>query len=149
MQFDRLPDYLRWANRRMLDSMEKAPPLEPRAWEIATHLLEAESLWLDRLQARPSPPISWPTLTNPANLPPMIDRNASAYEQYISHLAGQNPTITYTNTKGQSFNNTAHDILAHVFSHGAYHRGQIAPLVKRANGTPAQTDYILFVRENQ
>ena len=148
MTFDKLPAYLRWANRRTLDSMQTAPNLEPRAWEIATHLLEAEWLWLERLQGRVCN-ISWPKQVNPAQLRDAVERNAVAYADYLARLANSNPPITYTNSKGESFTHLAQDILAQVFSHGAYHRGQIAMLVKRGGGQPAMTDYIFFIRETR
>jgi uncharacterized damage-inducible protein DinB len=147
MDFQNLPDYLRWANRRMLESMTTAPSLEPRAWEIATHVLEAESLWIERLHGRISAAHSWPAARSAAELSAFIERNAAAYADYISRLGDANPDITYTNSKGETFTNSARDMLAHVFSHGSYHRGQIAALVKRAGGTPVLTDYIFFVRE--
>jgi len=149
MNFHQLPDYLRWANTRMLESMKTAPTLEPRAWEIATHLLEAETLWIERLHGRVSSATSWPTARTPAELSNFIERNAAAYADYIARLGDSNPSVTYTNSKGETFTNYAHDMLAHVFSHGSYHRGQIAALIKRAGGTPVLTDYIFFVRETQ
>jgi uncharacterized damage-inducible protein DinB len=148
MNFTRLPDYLRWANRRTLDSMKSAPQLEARAWEIATHMLEAEWLWLQRLQGRVSN-ISWPKEVFPERLHDAVDRNAGAYAQYTERLGDSNPSITYTNSKGETFTNLAEDILAQVFSHGAYHRGQIAALVKRGGGAPAMTDYIFFIRDQK
>jgi len=39
------------------------------------------------------------------------------------------------------------DILTQVATHGAYHRGQIAKAIRRGGGTPADTDFIIFVRE--
>jgi uncharacterized damage-inducible protein DinB len=131
----------------MLESMKTAPALEPRAWEIATHLLEAEWLWLERMQGRVSN-ISWPKEVAPAELPRAVERNVAAYAKYLARLGNSNPVVTYTNSKGETFSNSAQDILAQVFSHGCYHRGQIAALVKRGGGNPMVTDFIFFVREN-
>ena len=147
MDFQNLPDYLRWANRRMLESMKTATTLEIRAWEIATHILEAETLWIERLHGRISSATSWPTARSAQELSDSIERNAAAYDDFIARLGDSNPAVTYTNSKGETFTNTAQDMLAHVFSHGCYHRGQIAQMVKRAGGTPVLTDYIFFARE--
>jgi uncharacterized damage-inducible protein DinB len=38
------------------------------------------------------------------------------------------------------------DMLLHVALHGAYHRGQIALLVRAGGSTPSPTDYIAFIR---
>ena len=147
MHFQKLPSYMRWANRRMLESMKTAPVLEERALEIATHVLEAESLWIERLHGRLSAAHSWPPARPAAELAEFMERNVAAYADYLARLGDSNPTVTYTNSKGETFTNSARDMLAHVFSHGCYHRGQIAMLIKRAGGTPVLTDYIFFVRE--
>src|SRR4051812_1773309 len=142
MDYRRLPDYLRWANGRMLESMKSAPQLEERAWEIAAHVVEAEALWLQRLEGRASSAISWPTGVNREELAGGVKRNAAAYGEYLARLGEADPSITYTNSKGETFTNSARDMLAQVFSHGCYHRGQIAMLIKRGGGTPVLTDYI-------
>jgi uncharacterized damage-inducible protein DinB len=143
----RFAEYLRFANNRMLDSMEAAPDLHPRAWEIAAHLLEAEAIWLDRLTGRDPTRQIWPSAVANKHLRDLVEANALAYEQYLHNLGPSNPTIEYTNSKGETFQNLLSDILAHVFSHGAYHRGQIASLVAKGAGQPAHTDYIVMVRK--
>jgi uncharacterized damage-inducible protein DinB len=56
-------------------------------------------------------------------------------------------SVSYKNTKGESWTSTIWDILTHVVVHSAYHRGQIASHM-RANGqTPAYTDFIHGVRQ--
>jgi uncharacterized damage-inducible protein DinB len=147
MNFQRLPDYLRWANRRMLEMIKTAPGLEPRAWEIAAHVLEAEWLWLQRLRGQLSSAISWPTKINRDELLNQMERNVAGYGDYLAKLGDANPQMTYTNSQGETFTNFAQDMLAQAFSHGCYHRGQIAMMVKRRGGTPQLTDYIFFVRE--
>jgi uncharacterized damage-inducible protein DinB len=93
--------------------------------------------------------ISWPKETHPDRLTNAVDRNAAAYAEFLARLGESNPPVTYTNSKGETFTNSASDILAQVFSHGCYHRGQIAALVKRGGGTPAMTDFIFFVRNQK
>jgi uncharacterized damage-inducible protein DinB len=145
--YPRFAEYLRFANNRMLDSMETAPDLHPRAWEIAGHLLEAEAIWLDRLTGRNPDHQLWPSAVANKHLRDLVEANALGYEQYLHNLGPSNPNIEYTNSKGERYQNMVSDILAQVFSHGAYHRGQIATLVAKAAGQPAQTDYIIMVRK--
>jgi uncharacterized damage-inducible protein DinB len=57
--------------------------------------------------------------------------------------------VKYQNTKGEKFENSIKDITTHVINHSTYHRAQIAQHIKRANGTPAVTDYIVYQREFQ
>src|SRR5258706_5748416 len=112
MNFERLPDYLRWANGRTLESMKTAPQIEPRAWEIATHLLEAEALWLDRLEGRVSN-ISWPKQVSPEKLPEAVERDAKAYADYFARLRDSNSAVTYTHSKSEKFTQFGHDNLGH------------------------------------
>ena len=45
--------------------------------------------------------------------------------------------------------NSIKDIATDVINYAMYHRTQIAQQVKRANRTPAITDYIVYQREFQ
>ena len=56
-------------------------------------------------------------------------------------------TVTYQNSKGATFETPVGEVLMHVFSHGVYHRGQIALALRQAGAEPINTDYITFVRE--
>src|SRR5436305_1941681 len=98
MNFNRLPNYMCWANTRMLNSMRTAPALEARAWEIATHVLEAETLWIERLHGRISSATSWPAARSAQQLADFIERNAAAYADTIGRLGDSNPAVTYTNS---------------------------------------------------
>jgi uncharacterized damage-inducible protein DinB len=55
--------------------------------------------------------------------------------------------IRYTNTKGQTFENSVRDILFHVANHTTHHRGQIVAAVRQVGGEPFASDFILFARE--
>jgi len=58
------------------------------------------------------------------------------------------PTSSNTSTqKGRSGAAAPTTILTHVVLHGAYHRGQIATIVRGSGETPAYTDYIHCVRQ--
>lgn len=48
--------------------------------------------------------------------------------------------------KGDSFSSTIEDILQHVITHSAYHRGQIAADLRTSGSTPAYTDFIHATR---
>ncbi len=55
--------------------------------------------------------------------------------------------ITYQNWQGQTFTNTLAEILLHLHSHSAYHRGQIAQEIRRRGNDFLDTDFILTVRK--
>jgi len=54
--------------------------------------------------------------------------------------------VQYRTTTGAPYENTVEEILTQVLLHGAYHRGQIALLVRQLDGQPAVTDFIAWVR---
>ncbi|MDX2133441.1 MAG: DinB family protein [Saprospiraceae bacterium] len=55
--------------------------------------------------------------------------------------------ISYTNTKGQAFENSVGDILFHVINHTTHHRGQIVAAVRAAGGEPFASDFIFYSRK--
>lgn len=145
--FQKLPDYLEWANRRTYQSLSalSAPP--PEALSKLHHLLAAEGVWLSRLCGEAPSGEIWPggSLAEAAEA---IARNVAGYRSFLQSLDPQalEQVVEYCNSKGERFRNSLQDILMHVIAHGNYHRGQIAMLVKGAGGTPAVTDYVFFAR---
>jgi len=62
-------------------------------------------------------------------------------------LAGdRDRVIKYQNSKGEPWSSTVDEILAHIVIHSAYHRGQIATVVRQGGQTPAYTDFIHAAR---
>ena len=54
----------------------------------------------------------------------------------------------YQSLDAGRFRSRVEDILAQLFGHSWYHRGQIAMLVRAAGGEPAVTDLIYWCRES-
>ncbi len=57
------------------------------------------------------------------------------------------PEFEYQSLDAGRFRNRVEDILAQLFSHSSFHRGQIAMLIRSAGGEPAVTDLIFWCRE--
>jgi uncharacterized damage-inducible protein DinB len=53
----------------------------------------------------------------------------------------------YQSLDAGRFRNRIEDILAQLFGHSSYHRGQIAMLVRAAGGQPAITDLVFWCRQ--
>jgi uncharacterized damage-inducible protein DinB len=138
----RLFAYNAWANREEIAVLRtmRAPQ---KALSILAHIIGAERLWLGRMAGDP-PTAVWPTLT--------IDECAQQIEELAREWSRVLPAldpgsiIQYTNSKGELWTSTAGDIVTHVAMHGAYHRGQIALLVREGGDVPAYTDFIHCVR---
>jgi len=137
-----------WANREVLDSLQalNAPP--ERSVKLLAHILSAERLWLERLLVQKQTLPVWPLATL-AQCKLEVDQLPGLWKNYLTALgeAGLARSLTYKNTKGESFSSQKQDILLHVVMHSAYHRGQIAADMRAAGFTPPYTDFIHAVRQ--
>jgi len=159
--FRRLFRYDDWANREALASLGGIASPPARSIKLLAHIVGAEWLWLARLEAGaihggpegPRPPqgiVVWPDLPL-AECGSQLTQLESSWEMLLRRATEDAllATVAYTNSKGEPWVNTVHDILMHVVMHSAYHRGQIAMDVRAAGHTPAYTDFIHAVRTNR
>jgi uncharacterized damage-inducible protein DinB len=145
-----LCNQLYWADDRLLAQLEAAGNPPAAAIRLYDHILNAERVWLTRLEGRDSSHL--PIWAEPDSLAGMQERHEalrSDFERYLSALDddGLDAEIEYRNQSGKTFRNTVRDILLHVAMHGQYHRGQINQLLRGAGLEPISVDYIVFVRE--
>jgi uncharacterized damage-inducible protein DinB len=144
-QFERLFSYDEWATREVLRVLPSAPP---RSVELLAHILSAERLWWERIHQQTQSIPVWPNFTLDE-----CERQAKEvselWREYLTKISeGElSQIILYKNTFGESWSNTVEDILMHVYTHSAYHRGQIATNIREAGGTPAYTDFIHSIRQ--
>jgi uncharacterized damage-inducible protein DinB len=140
--------YNAWANDEVLASLQRASPPPARCMKLISHILAAETVWLERLQhAKQSVPV-WPELTLEESRK-RARQLAQSWKGYVGRMSEADlaRTCDYTNTKGERWSSGTEDILMHVILHSAYHRGQIASDLRAAGFTPAYTDFIHAVRQ--
>ena len=144
----RLFAYDAWANREVLTGLQAADYPPPRALKFMGHILSAERLWLERLQQLKQTHPVWPNFRLEQCKMEAAELSG-LWDDYLISLgeAGLVSSITYKNTKGESFTSQRQDVLTHVVLHSAYHRGQIAADMRGAGLTPAYTDFIHAVRQ--
>jgi uncharacterized damage-inducible protein DinB len=109
------------------------------------HVLATERLWFARLTRSGEPVVVWPVVGLEACDP---EATARLWDHYLASRPVQDlqEAVSYTNSRGERWTNTAGDILQHVIMHSTYHRGQVAAAVRAAGGEPADTDFISAVR---
>ena len=141
----RMLHYDGWANAETLASLRAGAPAAAQRW--LAHIVGSECLWLGRLTGQPSDMAVWPELELDA-IEAQLGRLAKAWPAYLAGLAAEDldEGIGYRNSRGEFWSSTVGDILTHLVTHSAYHRGQIAAAVRAAGGEPAYTDYIHAVR---
>ncbi|NNE44657.1 MAG: hypothetical protein HKN12_10640 [Gemmatimonadetes bacterium] len=158
--FARALKYEAWANARTLESVRAVAgdaggsagggaAAVADAVRLMAHIAAAQTIWRLRLLGEDSSAQAvWPDWD--------LDRtereiavNLAAFEDYERTMTKETlaAEITYRNSEGTEYRNTAHEVLRHLNRHAVYHRGQIASRVVEAGGTPAATDYIVWVRE--
>jgi uncharacterized damage-inducible protein DinB len=140
--------YDTWANREVLAAIHSSDAARERSLQLMSHILAAERVWLERLKQQPQTVPVWPK-------PDLAQCEAEAAElgrlwsEYLDFISSRDisQTISYKNTKGESWMSTIVDVLTHVVMHSAYHRGQIATHMRACGQAPPYTDYIHGVRQ--
>jgi uncharacterized damage-inducible protein DinB len=144
----RLFEYDDWANREISAALQKLENPPPRSVRLLAHIVSAERLWLERLRLQKQTYPVWPDLSlEQCKLE--IEELPKLWKQYLASLKedGLSHSLTYKNSKGESWTSQKQDILMHVILHSAYHRGQIATDMRAAGFTPAYTDFIHALRQ--
>lgn len=148
--FRRLFAYDVWGNRATLESIDPALPGTDWAVKILCHIIGAERVWLARLRQQDSSSVHvWPQLSV-EECRAAIDDLAHQWEMHLGSIVPEklDEDVVYRNTKGVEFRTRLVDLLQHVITHSAYHRGQAAAAVRKAGGKPAVTDYVAYVRQH-
>jgi uncharacterized damage-inducible protein DinB len=137
-------NYDEWANREILTVLKKSGT--DRSRKLLAHILSAERLWLERIQQKPQSIAVWPD-PSLERCEREFDDLAASWKRYLQSEADFERTVTYKNSKGEPWSSREEDILLHVITHSAYHRGQIAADLRAAGIQPAYTDFIHGVRQ--
>ena len=140
--------YDEWANLEVLSAVSKAGEPSARSLQLLAHIIAAGSLWLERIEKQPHRRPVWPEFDH-SQCEVEAKALGKAWREFLAKTseAGLLQTVSYQNSKGEPWNSTVGDILTHVITHGAYHRGQIASHMRASGQTPAYTDFIHAVRQ--
>ncbi len=150
--FKRLQAYDQWATGLLLQDLQKLPVPDPTALSRLSHVLFGEDVWLARLLGEDLSRFTtpWPE-RSPAEC---VEALAALGKKWAGYLGGLKDSdfekiVSYKNTKGQAYQVPVGAILAHVFDHSTYHRGQVATAIKKAGGEPHNIGFYTYVLENQ
>ncbi len=138
------------ANKTLIQVIDTRASLPEKAASIFSHMLNAHQIWLHRIHpAGISLPLPWQPLER-EQYAPINEQNFHLTKVYLqSEKFGMhfNKPVRYQNTQGETFENTIMEIYFHMLAHAAYHRGQIALLLRQAGEEPPISDYIFYKRE--
>lgn len=152
--FRMMQRYEEWANRATLDSIDSVPSNArtgvqyTRALQVMAHNQLARSVWLARVEGRAEKPADWFPAWSAADTRAKAAELDAKWNAFLANLSEEDVarSISYASSEGIGYTSTLGEILAHVYNHSTYHRGQIARLVSEAGGRRATTDLIAMNR---
>ena len=140
-------EYNHWATGESVKQVVKEKPDNKRIFELLSHIINSQRIWLKRVLQSDVIPDPWEmhSLHECAELSKQITTD------WIIFLEGLDKEdldrmIEYKNNKGENWQNTIGDIVAHIINHSTYHRAQIAQLLRQTGKKSPKTDYIAYQR---
>lgn len=112
---------------------------------IFAHMINALDIWMNRVEGIKLPYILFPDWS--------LEEVHTRHEEGLARIKriAESTSVTfevfYQASDGTKFRNTFGEILLHLHSHSAYHRGQIAQDIRRKGREYLDTDFIFTVRE--
>lgn len=131
-----------WANVSEAAHLKNAP--NAAALRLFAHIVGAQWVWLTRIGGTEPRMAVWPSL-DLAQIEAELPKLHAEWSRVIPSIDLAS-VIRYRNSKGEEWSSNVGDILTHVAMHGAYHRGQMATIVRGAGEAPAYTDFIHCAR---
>lgn len=153
LNYAELFTYNKEANESFLNILTTHNGLSPETHDLMSHILLAHKIWLLRINNLQKIPVpgAWDRL-EARKYHLMNEENYLKTTNYLNASAfGLNPgkLITYTNSRGDHFQNSIEEIFFHILNHSNYHRAQLAARFRRENLTPPSTDYIFYSRNKR
>jgi uncharacterized damage-inducible protein DinB len=141
----RMYQHMAWADQRTLSALRAMAEPPSQAMDMFAHVLEAEHVWLCRVEGREPTYGVWQSL-GLDECERLANANRAGYLELVA-TGDRDRVIAYRTLAGVPHETPLEDILIHVSHHGMYHRGQVALMMRASGGTPPSTDYIVFSRE--
>jgi len=143
----KLWQYTGWANDIVLMTLEKYGPQAPAtSLRLMSHIANSQYVWLSRIIGQQAPAAIW----DEHPLEKIVRLNSESLQGLKAVLDEQGENLSaivaYKNSSGIDFENSILDILMQVFTHGGYHRAQIAMDLRQKGLEPVNTDYVSWVR---
>ena len=142
-----LAQYNEWANDRVISWLHQ---ITDEQWtrvivssfnsieQTILHIAGAEQIWADRILKESNP--VWMPSTFQGNKETLIatwKRTSERLKNSIENAdeAQIESEISFTKINGEHFTMPCYQILAHVFNHSTYHRGQVVTMLRQVGFT--------------
>ncbi|MGE5431547.1 MAG: DinB family protein [Syntrophomonadaceae bacterium] len=145
--FIKLFRYNEWANNQVLEAFMQPVDNAEDITRLFSHIISVQKLWLDRIQNNKVIFEFWNNYSVEGCIK-ISKESSSDWLKFLESLEEEDFSnkISYVNTKGEAYQNSIEDILAHVINHSTYHRAQIAMMLRKAEAVPPVTDYVFYRR---
>jgi uncharacterized damage-inducible protein DinB len=157
--FIQYASYTAWANSLVLNVIEnlsedrqhaEVKSSFPSLYKTVLHLLDAESIWWQRLKLQERIDRPGDSFTGSfAELSQRLQQQNKLWLEWVqtTNEMGLQHEFIYYNSKKERFKQPVYQMLLHLFNHGTYHRGQLVTLLRQlgVEKIPA-TDFIVWSR---
>lgn len=145
----RLFEHDAWANGRLMDAIDAAGARGAHALQRMAHVVAAHELWQARLRLARAPDDLFPHHPDASDVRERLARACAVWSRFIGGLddAALDGDVPYTSTEDRAHRNRLGDVLLHVATHGAYHRGQMAVDLRGMLDEPVAQDLIVLARQ--
>jgi uncharacterized damage-inducible protein DinB len=150
--------YKAWANRETFAALvrldiEKYPAERHTALRILNHIYVTDRIWVAQLTGKSHGYEATNTPETPTleALRDAVFDSDQWYLDYISQLsdAQLSEAIAFTFTDGDKGRMTREEILAHVATHGGYHRGAAGRLMLQATVQPPRDSLSVYLHQSE
>lgn len=142
-----------WANQELFASLATLPEAHAAALHTClrtlNHILVVDRIFQAHLGAQPRPFDATNTPDTPT-LAQLRDDVAATDAWYCRHVASLTPVVLaevldFEFTDGDRGHMSREEILLHVITHGAYHRGNVGQVLKSISVAPPRDLYTRFL----
>lgn len=134
-----------WANAAWIEFVGANLMADDYAVRRISHILLGERAWFQRIAGVDPDPEIWLALS----LDALREVQAVHERTYNEYLRGDlERIVSFTRFTGERYASPVGDILTHLVTHGAHHRGQLVAHVATLGGVVPNTDFIQFCLTN-
>jgi len=144
-----------WANEELFNLLAPLPAQQIKVGiRTLNHIYVVDRLFRARLSGEANEPFDG---TNTAETPLLADLHREVratdawYQQYVAGLsvAALAEVLDFTFTDGDRGRMSREEMLMHVITHGAYHRGNVGQLLKLIPLAPPRDLYTKFLHQSE
>lgn len=154
--------YNTWAYQKMFDALKQLSEEQVQEeiessfksiFKTFLHLLDAESIWWQRLKLAENVEVPSEKFTGDfTELQKKVLEQSKLWGEWVAN-AGEHQfqhVFAYQNSKKEQFKQPVWQVLMHLLNHGTYHRGQVVTMMRQLGASKIPgTDFILYLRSKK